>query len=45
MELHLWEGKAIVIFQRNLRCEKLKVYGELLKGHQGQNQGNLHDLL
>ena len=39
LEFHLWEGKAIFILQRALALENLKVFGILLKGHQGQDQG------
>ena len=40
LELHLSsEGKAIFILQRAHLFENPKVYGKLLKGHQGQDQG------
>ena len=39
LEFHLWEGKAIFILQGALTMENVKIYGKLLKGHQGQDQG------
>ena len=39
LEFHLREGIAIIILQRPLPLENLKVNGKLLKGHQGQDQG------
>ena len=39
LEFHFWRSKAILILQRALPLENLTVYGKLLKGHQGQDQG------
>ena len=39
LEFHLCLGKAISISLRALPLENLKVYGKILKGQQGQDQG------
>ena len=40
LEFYLLEGKAIFILKRALPSENLKVYGNFVKGHQGQNKCN-----
>ena len=45
LEFHLRKGKAIFILKRALPLEHFKIIWKVLKGHQGQDQGQQRSLL